>query len=292
MGSIYLLLAAEIRAEKQEGNATDTHHTLHTHHCTTCMHDNRDQGDDDRRPTLVIEPNSDDSRSSTDMRSPTDEDQPRAYRSRTVPEMEEVTTHTSTSPSGITRMATSTHPGHPGLSVTRTTSTVRDAGGRRKIASALTNIGHVFGNAAHKWFDDSGFESSGYVEFPEIPGESFRNDKLDQIKRQFRGTSISGVRSRAGSSVSVHYSGMTGDGPTDRLGISRVQTTPYSSPSPPQGAFAAGPSTRRSVEFLDPDGYSPSSAGPPLSPRIRPPWRAATLQVPPQSYQNPGRGSP
>ncbi|KAH8684379.1 hypothetical protein BGZ60DRAFT_466844 [Tricladium varicosporioides] len=60
-----------------------------------------------------------------------------------------------------------------------------DEGSRRKIAHTLTAIGNYLGNPAPDRFDDSEFKHGPAIDFPEIPGEDYRNRALPQIREQY-----------------------------------------------------------------------------------------------------------
>lgn len=64
-------------------------------------------------------------------------------------------------------------------------SGISDAGNRRKVAKALSTIGNYLGNPSEDRFDDSEFKRGKAIDFPEIPGEDYRNSALPQIREQF-----------------------------------------------------------------------------------------------------------
>ncbi|KAL9108847.1 MAG: hypothetical protein Q9227_006378 [Pyrenula ochraceoflavens] len=79
-----------------------------------------------------------------------------------------------------------------------------DLGSRRKVAKGITKVANFFGTAAYDQFDDSEFKHGKASDFPEIPGEENRNRDLHQIRetynRQHTERSVSPMpRSRSGS---------------------------------------------------------------------------------------------
>ncbi|KAK1830901.1 hypothetical protein QBC39DRAFT_100959 [Podospora conica] len=78
-----------------------------------------------------------------------------------------------------------------------------DAGNRRKVAQALTTLSNAFGTASSDRYNDSEFKQGPALDFPEIPGEPYRNRDLSQIREQYNkrvdGISTPGRRSRASS---------------------------------------------------------------------------------------------
>lgn len=82
-------------------------------------------------------------------------------------------------------------------------ASTNDAGNRKKVAKTLTKIGNIIGAAAHDQFDDSEFKHGRALDFPEIPGEMFKNKALPQIREQYNTSDqTSPLRSFAGSIVS------------------------------------------------------------------------------------------
>ncbi|KAL9476458.1 hypothetical protein ACSS6W_006299 [Trichoderma asperelloides] len=81
-----------------------------------------------------------------------------------------------------------------------------DSGNRRKVARMLVSVGSALGNKAHNWVDD--YDKSGKaLDFPEVPGEFWRNERLPDIRNIYNlprdadgnATPLPRSRSRAGS---------------------------------------------------------------------------------------------
>lgn len=102
-------------------------------------------------------------------------------------------------------------------------------GHRRKVANALTAFGNYFSNTPHETFDDSEFRSGNARQYPEVPGESERNEALPQIKLNWNGNdndgapSIRGRRSRAASVSGSPSSNLGGEGASPTLRTSSLQ---------------------------------------------------------------------
>ncbi|KAK6815691.1 hypothetical protein PG987_016457 [Apiospora arundinis] len=60
-----------------------------------------------------------------------------------------------------------------------------DAGGRRKMARMIGDLGRYMGTPAPDLFDDSEFKHGKALDFPEIPGEAERNADLVQVRLQY-----------------------------------------------------------------------------------------------------------
>lgn len=60
-----------------------------------------------------------------------------------------------------------------------------DAASRRRVAEALNSMANYLGTAAHDRFDGSDFRHGKAVEFPEIPGEAARNERLVHIREAY-----------------------------------------------------------------------------------------------------------
>ncbi|KAG4442566.1 hypothetical protein IFR05_001978 [Cadophora sp. M221] len=87
---------------------------------------------------------------------------------------------------------------------TKRSWTQTDAGNRRKVANVLTNIGNYIGTAAQDRFDDSEFKHGKAVDYPELPGEGYRNPGLGLIRREYNQPRDAEVRpSRAPSFTGV-----------------------------------------------------------------------------------------
>ncbi|KAJ5279264.1 hypothetical protein N7478_004636 [Penicillium angulare] len=79
-----------------------------------------------------------------------------------------------------------------------------DPGGRRKVAQFFNATSAYFATKAHKDFKDTGFEVEQRTNFPEIPGEVFRNKDLHEIRTVYNTSPL--PRSRATSFVGSDYS--------------------------------------------------------------------------------------
>lgn len=147
-----------------------------------------------------------------------------------------------------------------------------DIGNRRKVAKMLTTITDYLGTAGHGQFDDSGFRRGRASDWPEIPGEVYRNRHLSRTKKKYNpdrdadGNLTPASPERLSRTASFQGS------------VSGVQMSP-----PPLRPSSAGrPGTpsarRRSSELQDP--ASPSFAGPAGSKRPR----RDTLEVPTKAH--------
>lgn len=61
-----------------------------------------------------------------------------------------------------------------------------DRGGRRKVAQILNVMSRQVTTKAHFHMEDSGFNEEEKANWPEIPGEGLRNDKLSDFQRTFK----------------------------------------------------------------------------------------------------------
>ncbi|KAJ6443796.1 major facilitator superfamily domain-containingprotein [Purpureocillium lavendulum] len=81
--------------------------------------------------------------------------------------------------------------------------------GRRKVSRMFHAVGKSFNSAAYEMMDTSEFRRGRAVDFPEIPGEDYRNGQLRRIRRVYNpprdadgnATPLPGSRSRATSFV-------------------------------------------------------------------------------------------
>ncbi|KAL7896445.1 hypothetical protein HDV63DRAFT_249195 [Trichoderma sp. SZMC 28014] len=161
-------------------------------------------------------------------------------------------------------------------STVQRTSTV-DSGNRRKVAKMLISVGNALGNKAHTWVDD--LERSGKaLDFPEIPGESWKNKDLPKIRQTYNvprdadgnATPLPRSRSRAGSH--------RGTSPLPGLSPSRSHSMVRPPPSLP----------RQNRASTLPQGFShgPTNHSPPAQARGRQRVRSDTLEVPTLSHHN------
>jgi hypothetical protein len=63
-----------------------------------------------------------------------------------------------------------------------------DAGARRKVAKTLNAFADRFGTPAPDRFDDSYFKHGKPAEYPQIPGEENRNERLFRVQQHYPGT--------------------------------------------------------------------------------------------------------
>lgn len=155
-----------------------------------------------------------------------------------------------------------------------------DVGGRRTVAEQLKKFADKVSTPSQDTFDLSQFRGSKANDFPEIPGERMRNNKLDDIKRTYdqprddddsRSVRSARPRSRAASFNGSMRSGFG----VDRNGLTRSRTTspvrPHASP-----LSGTGSSSEPHAPATDPTGA-----------RIR--IRRDTLEVPSAAPRTPTR---
>ena len=154
--------------------------------------------------------------------------------------------------------------------------TLADIGNRRKIASTLIAIGNHLGTAAHDRFDVSDFKHGKANDFPEIPGETYRNRDLTRIREQYNqsrdedGNVTPGLR-RVGS-----FNGSIASG---RGVLGSAATSRAPSPSPARPHAATLPAERISFDL------QPLPSG-------RTARRRDTLEVPSRINLSPTPNSP
>ncbi|KAK1246591.1 hypothetical protein MKX08_000393 [Trichoderma sp. CBMAI-0020] len=280
IGSLYLVLAADVEAAKEESDA---------HFVQECKCSHQHIEYQNRRGSPGTDSSSTDREGQP--RSSGEADSPETPESVHFPAMRHADTGFSTvSHRGLDRISTmqtgisndaSTIARHvsSGSTVHRT-STV-DSGNRRKVANMLISVGNALGNKAHNWVDD--YDKSGKaLDFPELPGEIWKNPNLPKIRHTYNvprdaegnATPLPRSRSRAGS-----YRGAS---PQPVLSPSRSQSVASPSPSLPRQYRAS----------TLPDGYphGPLNDSPPVLPaqtRGRQRMRSDTLEVPTLSHHNP-----
>lgn len=207
VGSLYMLLAENVDAANggpRSGTATTTHHCgcAHHHHYHHHHHHHGDgsaDGDESRGRDEMAERRAPVIRSSGERRSLS------------------ATDSRSLSPPGraISQRATA------GSSMAATTPAA-DAGGRRRVAGALTWLTKALGTASPDRLDDSGFKNGPAGNYPEIPAEWQRNSELIQIHQRYN-TPTPDRRSRAGSFTGSAASG-TGSRPLLELSLQHATT--------------------------------------------------------------------
>ncbi|KAI0172675.1 hypothetical protein GGR52DRAFT_417172 [Hypoxylon sp. FL1284] len=267
LGSLYLLLSADLDAEEEEDNPKHS-----THHCN-CSHHHLDGGSVSfhEQPGMTRRPDSLGIRSIHSYIV----ESPERHQSDS-PTVQETGLFTGpspivTSPERVYRCPSTSDSGRD-ISPERTSTAGRDVGHRRKVAKVLTKISNYLGTASEHQFDDSEFRHGKAMDFPEIPGEEMRNPALMQIRQVYNqprdedenaGSSPGKRPSRSGSFArSVRST-------TSAEGSARMSRAPsiHQPPSPvSRGTFDLG---------------EPSSS----DARGRPTQRRATLEVPEQTYQ-------
>lgn len=73
----------------------------------------------------------------------------------------------------------------PSTNVLQRAFTMQDLGGRRRIARTLLRISDRLGSATPNQFDDSSFKRGPALDYPTLPGEEQRNDKLPDIMNRY-----------------------------------------------------------------------------------------------------------
>ncbi|KAH7409750.1 hypothetical protein BKA64DRAFT_570896 [Cadophora sp. MPI-SDFR-AT-0126] len=161
---------------------------------------------------------------------------------------------------------------------TKRSWTQSDAGNRRKVANVLTSIGNYIGTAAQDRFDDSEFKHGKAVDYPELPGENYRNPGLGLIRREYNQPRDDTRPSRAPSFISIGgYEGSV-------RGVSPQPQSPRS-PSTSQRPHVSTMPPRASTESHNPA----SSSSVPLDRGRKP--RRDTLEVPSPIHHTSTRNS-
>lgn len=178
VGSLYLLLAADMQAEENEKERPDKQPNLTS--VETCP----------RCGTYVT---SDGGGSTSPGRgSQSHDSQPSTAMARTA-----------TRPSASVTVDRDT---------TNQSEHTVDVGGRRKVAHWLNMASKQLALKAYPQFHDSGFNARGLTDYPEVPAEWARNKDLPNLQEAY---SNSQQRSRAGSFIeSVNSDSPSGEGPS------------------------------------------------------------------------------
>ncbi|RFU81955.1 transferase family III [Trichoderma arundinaceum] len=283
IGSLYLVLAADVEAVKEETDPNAVHHCkcshLHFHH-----HDS------------PIAPSSSSDR---DRRSHSPEDGYLAEtpESAVFPEMRHSNTglstisfhgldHTSTMPTGLSNDPAAAIGRHMSSGSTVQRSSTNDSGNRRKVAKIFVSVGNTLGAKTQDWFDDSEFKRGPALDWPEIPGEFWRNKRLQDIRDQYNphrdadgnATPLPRSRSRASS----YMGGIRDVSPQPGLSLSRSHSPTRPPPSLPRQQRASTLPETHSFGL-------PAHAPAPLASQSRGRQRVRrdTLEVPPASHHNP-----
>lgn len=176
--------------------------------------------------------------------------------------------------------------GSLGLVATLTNRTYgTDAGNRRKFASTLSRIGDYIGTPSHKRFDYSEFQRGPAMNYPEIPGEGYRNRELSQLRNNWGPPSIRERSSRDDSPESRadldgNASQRGGESPQSPQSPMSIQ---FPTP-PPRAARTGRASTMPTAHRPSPpvDQYPQSSGDIRASTR----QRRDTLEVPSSAHIN------
>lgn len=180
---------------------------------------------------------------------------------------------------------TSSHHSPP-LTPIKRSWTLDQTGKRREVAKVLTTIGTYLGTAKEGTFDDSEFQQGESANYPELPGERQRNSNLGRITSQYNqvrnseGELIPRPASRAsfaGSTTSARH----GD---DGGSVMPEEHSPVST-SP----------RRPNITTLLENGGSFDLQDPTVSPggiTMRPRQRRDTLEVPTQLHHQRSNSSP
>ncbi|KAK8065067.1 hypothetical protein PG997_011814 [Apiospora hydei] len=123
-------------------------------------------------------------------------DSPAPHAADSSPEMVDLGRTTSTTPHSATQTtdlqrtpsnhgASASASEEGGVGGVRSVPTPSDAGGRRKVAQMIGDLGRYMGTPAPDLFDDSEFKRGPAQDWPEIPGEATRNPDLGQIRSQY-----------------------------------------------------------------------------------------------------------
>ncbi|KAE9366917.1 hypothetical protein N431DRAFT_495289 [Stipitochalara longipes BDJ] len=119
--------------------------------------------------------------------------------------------------------------------------TMQDLGGRRRIARTLLRISDRIGNATEDSFDDRSFKRGPALDYPTLPGEEQRNDKLPDIMNRYNhardverdADGVAGTRARSHSRAPSFNGSMRsglgidlGDSPPPRAHSPRRPTLP------------------------------------------------------------------
>ncbi|KAL6863503.1 hypothetical protein J3F83DRAFT_191031 [Trichoderma novae-zelandiae] len=178
IGSLYLVLAADVTAVKKESTPDDVCP------CTCCSHHGFEPDNTHGLPIALS------SSSSRGRGSRASED---GYTTETpestpFPEMTQTDTESAIPLHNFDRVQTTQTSASNQASVTMqrhtsSSSTVRPPstmgfGSRRRVARVIVSVGETLGSKAHTLSDDSEFRKGHAVDWPEIPGESWRNKRL------------------------------------------------------------------------------------------------------------------
>ncbi|KAI1764388.1 hypothetical protein GGR53DRAFT_322150 [Hypoxylon sp. FL1150] len=171
---------------------------------------------------------------------------------------------------------------------TRSRTPVADVGHRRKVAKALLSISDYLGTASQDRFDDSEFKHGKALDFPEIPAEEIRNPDLLHIREVYNQPHDAEDKnhpskrpSRSGSFAGSVYSRPSIETSSAVImSMSRTMTAPHQSSPVSRSSSPTSPGLRHASTL--PTTHSPSD--PEARGRLR--QRRDTLEVPEQSHQS------
>ncbi|KAH0495118.1 hypothetical protein TgHK011_008685 [Trichoderma gracile] len=302
IGSLYLVLAADVNAVKEESGSVDACP------CTCCSHHGFEP-DNLRGQSRAL---SSSSGSTPGSHSSEDGYATETPGSSTFPEMRQTDTESAVPLHNVDRVQTTQTTASTNASVamqrhTSSNSTVRPpsttgSSSRRRVARIIVSVGETLGSKAHNLVDDSEFRRGKAVDWPETPGESWRNQRLRVTRALYNpsrdadgnATPLPRSPSRAGSS--------RGDaiGRSPRPGLSPSRSH---SPTRPPPAVAR---QQRAGTMPETSTFTCQDHRPPPLPLIsqqRQRARSDTLEVPsashhisaqshyPQAVMSGGRGS-
>lgn len=290
MGSLYLLLAKDVEAAREEKDPNAVHHCKCSHHHLQQLNS----------PGLPVANHYANRRSLHSIENLV-ADNNEMVTSPGIFHNNSALSITSSHPRSHSRpsndlMPTMTH-------YSSATSRVRrENGSRRKVAKMLMKMGDALGAAKQEWRDDSDFKRGKASNFPEVPGELYRNGELPKIRKSYNpprdpdgnATPLPRSRSRASSFVGnvASVQGIEGVTHIRRATSPRPMMSPASrseSPTPPSPRVTKQrantmPATMASSELHHTDSQSSSGLV-----RGRRRARRDTLEVPPLTHHNPLR---
>lgn len=178
IGSLYLVLAADVDAVKEESGPIDVCP------CTCCSHHGFEAGN--THGPCIASPSS--SGSGPGSHSSEDGYTTETPGSTNFPEMRQVDTDSAAPLHTVDRVQTVQTIASTNASVTiqrhtSSNSTIRPpsttgSSSRRRVAKIIVSVGETLGSKAHNLVDDSEFRRGKAVDWPETPGESWRNQRL------------------------------------------------------------------------------------------------------------------
>ncbi|KAI6085022.1 hypothetical protein F4821DRAFT_162852 [Hypoxylon rubiginosum] len=281
LGSLYLILAADLDAVEEENNQKPP-----MNHCNCSHHHIEDVNASlNEHPGVMRRPSSLGAHSCA-------VDSPERDESGS-PAMREVGlfaghSHIITSPDHAHLRPGSGSDSGRETSSERMSTTSRapvDVGHRRKVAKALMSISNYLGTASQDRFDDSEFKHGKALDFPEIPAEEIRNPDLPHIREVYNqphdedaNKNLSKRPSRSGSFTGSIYSRPSVE---NSAAMSRTMTAPHP-PSPVSRSSSPSSPTPPGLRHAS---TLPTHGSSDLEVRGRPKQRRDTLEVPEQMHQ-------